>query len=393
MGTGPIAGIDCRWIIHGLVPGTYQVDLIQPEGSAGSSEPFAVRPNEIARVVIGRPTSRISGRISANGAPLAGVSLEIGPKDRRWGTTSVTTDANGRYAAFLARAGEYEMRLSGKSAPTTYKFVDVAAGSNTVDWALAERGSVSVRVRGIRAGLPTTVRIEARQATHTGELKSGDEPVLTKVGLGFETYSVSATQGDALVSPITNVQLDASHPEATVDVELAENRSSLVLSDPSGNAVRDARVRAVSPPQLFARGNWSLPSKEPGVYSLDGLRPGMYLQIRAAGMAPACRTVPLNGTTYATLEAGRHVDVQLPHDLSPAVVRELAALFDVPGSDCPVPLADFEPRVRQPSGVNQPLSFEFAHFPSASRLGLLRFPLPPRQILVPEVGSVIVERD
>jgi hypothetical protein len=56
-----------------------------------------------------------------------------------------------------------------------------------------------------------------------------------------------------------------------------------------------------------------------------------------------------------------------------------------------VPLAELAPSVKPPIVPGQPPMFEFAHFPSAWRLGLLRFGLPPRQILVPDRGDVVVE--
>lgn len=118
----------------------------------------------------------------------------------------------------------------------------------------------------------------------------------------------------------------------------------------------------------------------------------MHLQIRAEGLVSACRTVPLDGTVHVNLEAGRRVEVRLPRDLPPAVVRELSALSDVPGSDCPVPLADLAPTVTETAPPGQPSTFAFEHFPSTSRLGLLRFPSAPRQILVPDRGDIIIER-
>jgi hypothetical protein len=386
--------VDCRWAIDGLTPGMYQADLILPTGSGGSSELFVVREREITRVMIAPAKVRVAGRVSISGKPLALASIEFNPLGRQWGAITVTTDASGQYSTMLAAPGRYEMLLQGKSAPTAFRNIDASAGLNTFDWAITGGGKISVRVRNVRPELKATVYIESSRASHTGELASGDEPVLTKEGLDFDNYSVSARQGDALVSAFANVVLDASSPAAVVDLELLENRSVLMLTAPDWRPVSKAQVRALSPAHFMMRVNSSIQPTEPGVFPLDGLRPGTYLLIRADGFAPTCRMVPLNSTVYATLEAGRRVEVRLPRDLSPAAVRGLAALTDVPGSDCPVPLVEFAPSVKEPAGSGLPPLFEFLHFPSASRFGLLRLasPLrPPRQILVPDRGDVVVE--
>jgi len=260
--TGRWLGIspDCHWTIGDITPGTYQVDLMLPAGSAGSSALFVVREQETTRVVVAPADTLVAGRVSVSAKPVAGATLEFTPRDRQSGAITGTTGANGRYSVALAHPGQYMIFLRGKSSPTLTKYIDVAAGVNTVDWTIA--GGGSVRVKGIRPVLPTTVHIEARRAPHNGDLAPGDEPVLTKDGLDFDAYSVSAT--------------------------------------------------------------------------------------------PVCRTVPLNGTIYVELNAGRRVEALWPRDLTPAVIQSaMAALSDVPGSDCPVPLADFSPVNQPPSALGQ----------------------------------------
>jgi hypothetical protein len=386
-----IENVDCRWAIDGLTPGMYQADLIVPTGSGGSSEPFVVRAQDVTYVMIAPANVRVAGRVSIGGKPLANASIEFNTRDRQRGPFTVTTDASGQYSASLAGPGQYQILLTGKSAPTVFRNLDVSAGFNTFDWAITGVGSITVRVRNIRPELKTTVHIESGRASHNGDVAPGDEPVLAKEGLDFDNYSVSAMQGDTLVSTITNVVLDASSPAAAVDLELLENRSVLILTAPDGRPVWKARVRALSPAHFMMRVNSSIQPTEPGVYPLDGLRPGTYLLIRADGYVPACRTVPLNSTVSATLEVGRRVEVRLPRDLTPAAVRELAALSDIPGSDCPVPLAEFATNVKEPVGSGQPPLFEFLHFPSSFRFDLLRLAHPPRRIVVPDQGDVLVE--
>ena len=337
----PVGSIDCRWRIEALKQGTYQVDLLGPGGSAGSSDVFALRDQVVTRVMIGPAAAYVSGGVTVAGKPAGSASVEFVPRNRQWGPITTTTDPTGRYSVAVARPGQYDLLLQGTSAPTVSRSVDVAVGRNTIDWVISALGKITVRVRGLQPQLPATVHVESRQTSHHGDIARGATPILTKEGLEFGDYSVSAVQGDTLVSAIENVRLDAAHPEITIEVEVGENRAQLIVSDFKGNAVLNTRLRSVAPAQIFARGSLPIQSTQAGVYPLSGLRPGTYLLIRADGLVPACVTVPRNGTVYATLEAGRRVEVQMPRDLTPAVVRELAALTDVPGSDCPVPLAEF----------------------------------------------------
>ena len=391
-GRAPVGSTDCRWRIEGLTPGTYQIDLLTPAGSAGSSDNFVVREHEIARIVIAPASARVEGRVLVAGKPVASASVDFIPRGGRWGTIETETDAGGRYAVTLARAGTYELLLQGTSAPTASRSVDIVAGANTIDWAISAPGRITVRVRGLHANLPASVHVESRRTSHSGDIPSGAEPALTKEGLEFDDYSVSAVQ-DTLVSAIENVRLDASNPAIDLELEVAENRAQLIVSDFKGNPVRDVRVRAVVPAQNFVRGGQPLQPSQIGIYPLNGLRPGTNLLVRAAGLAAACVTVPRNQTVYATLESGRRVEVEMPRDLTPAVVRELAALTDVPGSDCPVPLIEFQPVPKNVGPPGQPVTYEFGNFPSASRLGLLRFGVPFRRVLVPDHGEVVIERE
>lgn len=72
IGRGGIKGVECKWVFAPLAPGTYQVDLRRPTGSAGSSDAFAVRDRDVTRVVVAPATVQVTGRISAAGGPVAG---------------------------------------------------------------------------------------------------------------------------------------------------------------------------------------------------------------------------------------------------------------------------------------------------------------------------------
>jgi len=264
-----------------------------------------------------------------------------------------------------------------------------ARGQATAAPPLHGRASVSVRVRAAQPDLALTVYVESTRSGGSDVLAPGAEPVLIKKGLHFGTYFVSATQGDDLVTAIASVVLDVAHPTAEVDLELGESRSALVLAGPDWNPVSRATVRpmrAGGPP--FLRTNWDLTESQPGLYLLERLRPGTPLMIHADGFVPVCRVVQRHGTDVVLLELGRRVEVQFPRDITPAVAAELAALDDVPGSNCPVPLSAFRPKAATAGDL--PV-YRIDHFHSSYRFLLQRPGLLTRQVVVPDSGAVIVE--
>src|SRR5882672_10955830 len=165
----------------------------------------------------------------------------------------------------------------------------------------AGSGSVSVRVTGANRWSPMTVHIESSRAGNQEVLAPGETFFLTKQGLAFDTYHVSAIQDDDLVTEIKAVRLDERHPTASVDLEIGENRSALFLSDPSGSPVRKALVRPLRPGDPhFLRSGLDVREREPGRYPLDGVRPGIPLLIRPNGFVPICRVVQRNEALLAT---------------------------------------------------------------------------------------------
>jgi hypothetical protein len=119
----------------------------------------------------------------------------------------------------------------------------------------------------------------------------------------------------------------------------------------------------------------------------------MYISVQAEGLVPMCRVAPANETVYAQLEIGRRIEVAVPPEFAPAAMRELLALGDIPGSDCPVPLAAFKPQLTTPAESRNRARYEFAHFPSATRFELLRLAMTMGHVQVPDRGEVVLERD
>jgi hypothetical protein len=253
-----------------------------------------------------------------------------------------------------------------------------------------DQGAITVNVRTAKSDQPVTVYIEWREGSRVPTLPAGERHILTR-NLDFGEYYVSATQGDVHVSTIQRVTISRSQPTATVDLDLAENHSSLLIVDQQWRPVAADRVGPISPAHYLMGRTNLLRETTPGEYSLDNLRPGMFVKIKAQGFVSACVTVPRNDRVVARLETGRRVEIRLPRDMTPAVVRELSALSGIPGSDCPVPLRELDFQLVGEDIRGQPLTYRSDHFSSASRFELRRFPSPPRQIVVPDRGDIIIE--
>jgi hypothetical protein len=177
-------------------------------------------------------------------------------------------------------------------------------------------------------------------------------------GLGFGRYSVSAGQRD-LVSDIKTVMLAPTHPQASVDLELQENRTILILRDESGNRIRGVRFPSTSS---------AIPEIAPGEYSLQAVVPGTPLLILPAqGFVPLCRTVALNQTLEILASRGRTVTVQLPTRNMPTLDFRAGSLLGIPGADCPVGLSSFEFE-KLPTSEDQPSRFVIFNFPTSDSL-------------------------
>jgi hypothetical protein len=263
-----VSRADCQWTVAGLAPGNYEADLLLPTRSGGSSPMFTISRQEITKVTIPPPAVLVDGSISLNGRPLANARLDFLNSDLAAFGTDTTTDADGRYAVTLARSGKYQLLVRARSAASAQKNVELRPGPNTVDLAIAGPGSISVRVKDARPEFPVTVHIEPGRVTNDTELARGGELSFTKEGLDFRTYHVSATEGadrGVRTSAIKLVTLDSKHPAAAVELEIVENRSSLILVDQSDNPVRNANVRATTPVRLVGP-----------AYQVKEARPGMY---------------------------------------------------------------------------------------------------------------------
>jgi hypothetical protein len=243
-------------------------------------------------------------------------------------------------------------------------------------------GALNIHITGARAGVPVIVQAESRHRGRMDTLPPGEDTV-TFTGLELGANYVWATQ-EGLVSGLVEVILDTRKAGINVHLELDVNHAELVV--PVHNATVRALRRAAPP---FREVGADLQPRTPGRYDLSAIQPGTPLLVQAEGFAPVCRVVTRNEVDTVQLEPGRQVHVTFPPDVTPAVLKELTALDDVPGSNCLLPLWAFAAKL-DPSSA-PPWLFTMSHFPSAQRFRLIRSGAPDRRIFVPQSGTVMVE--
>ena len=354
-------GSDCRWRIAGLSPGTYEAVLRARTGSAGRQR-FTITAQTVTEVAVPSPTVQVAGIVLLKHEPVNDATLAFEHAQGAMSTT--TTDASGRYLASLDKAGEYRVVLRAASTTPKTRKITLIEGWNDLDWSIPPGGTLTIDVRGGRADTPITVLVESRSSSKMDAIGAGEQPRIEKTGLEFETYHVSAAQGNVGVSrEVKAVVLTEEHPEAVVEVELVESRSVLTITDPMGALVRQASIRPISPSGLGPVGR-APREMQPGVYALDGLPPGTQLRIRSAGFAPVCRTVRLNENVSATLTEGRPLTLQLPTGMTLADMA-LIRVSGLAGSDCPLNLADLEPKLLVAPSRGQAITVAIDHSPGA----------------------------
>lgn len=373
----------CEWSVGGLGPGTYQVGMQLAENYIAASEKFTVSPQQVAHVVLELVT--LSGRISANGHPLSNADVEVQSSNRQADVVR-RTDADGRYQVVLGNPGDYKLVLRDHGVIRGSKEVAVAPGSNEIDWSL-DGGSITVRVRGADERQPVSVSMLSRLGTRQESLKPGSLALNTH-GLSYDTYLISASQGEGYTSTIETVVLDAEHSSAVVDLTVEHHDSSLsVVGAIDGMPVSSAVVRVLRPADPFGFGpvSPSLPETAPGVFSLKNVPPGVSVAISGAGFVPVCRKVVANTSIVVRTERGRRMVLEFPEDITPASIK-IASLSPVSDSDCPVPILEFHPA---PTKRADRLGFVVNQFPSSNTF-LLMLPRFTRRVYVDDSGQVSV---
>jgi hypothetical protein len=348
----------CHWEIGGLEPGSYEA-FLKGDGF-GVSRSVVVQPQRLSTVTFERPMVRVSGQVLYNAKPLNAATVEFVHPDKATGILA-SIDAGGKYSAKLESSGPYVVTLRGESLAPQRKKVTLRDGDNEVNWSF-NGATLTVRLKGWDHATPAFVNISSSslQLSASFQLNPWDEPVLTRNGLGFGLYRVSARQGRFVTPADKEIALDKDHPNGELDLELVSSQSILVVRDIAGNPVSGARIVGLFPqPRQI----------EPGYYELLGIVPGTPLIIKPpAGLAPVCKRALLDKNVEVTLVPGSSVAAKVADPSIQALTLNAGSITGIPGSDCAVPLADFQwmhVSTRGPESI-----FIISNFPNVDGLAL-----------------------
>ena len=345
---------ECQYILAGLRPGRYEIDLTSRATGLKVTEVADVAPQVVSFVQLSAPVVRLFGRVTiSRQPPAAGTRLMMQPAkvsdpDQM---TTVALQADGAFEARARMAGPYVLRLV--SAPvaglSVTREVSLKEGYNELNWDV-EGGTIKLSIKNWDRSSQVTVdlhRAKSASIGPTSEQAVSMSSVTSAIGVGenlpvniaaleLSDYVIEARQilrdGTRRVSTPVSVSLTPARLTADVELELVTYESVIKLINDSGQPVSGAQVRTVE---------GSIAEIEPGVFSISGQRgnPGIAVQIKAAGYTPVCKTAPANGvSTTISLRVGQ-----------PAVLRYLGRDdFTRPvgqvmpaGSDCWVTLGDF----------------------------------------------------
>jgi hypothetical protein len=376
----------CRWAVAGLKPGAYRVEVALHGRPYGRSPVVSVEPQRVSIARLEWASARVSGQVRLHTAPLAGAELEFTPEGSPLPGSSTTTAPDGRFAILLQTPGRYNVQLRHPDTAKNTRDLQINAGDNFFDWALYG-GTLTIRIEGAVGNAPVTIHMDSRRTSSPDSIERGTSSsiVVTRQGLEFGTYHISAEQEDGLQSGIKQVVISRDKPHAAVTLLLRSTSALLTLTDHAGRPIRDAAVLPLLPSNPFIVARPRLKERDPGVFDLTGLSPGMSLLIRVDGFASGCRLVPADGAVNMVLDTGRAVHFQLPTSVSFTMIRAFT-IEGIPNSDCPIPLTQFRPSFDEQSGM-----VRMTNFPSIERV-VFRNTGARYDAIVPSVGQLILER-
>jgi len=241
------------------------------------------------------------------------------------------------------------------------------------------RGAVTVTIANLFSEAQATIVLRMRDSGTEHRVRGGGPFRIEDVPLG--AYRVFAYGPSGRVSrAMQTFEVDRTRPEASVSLDMTENRAELQVRDADGQL---ARVL------VTAWGGLPLPGRftaiGPGRFSLAGIAPGSDIRIRpVAGGMPACRIAPLDAEVAVTLGRGRTVEVAFERR---GVSGPVGTLSGVEGSDCPVPFAFF-PMDRLPMGPAKVARGTIRNFPFSTDL-MFEFQGLPQRVDV-RAGVVVV---
>jgi carboxypeptidase family protein len=236
-----------RFVLEGLDPGTYRVDLHDFVAGLEHSETVALATSR--EIVLRLPANRIAGTVvdSSDRQPLAGVTLALTPSGAGAGSPrAATTDIEGRFSLASVPDGEFRLSASrkGYAAQTTTVAVTNAKSVEDVRLALDATEGLVLEVRLPSGAVPSEVQVAvldpAGSPLVTGHYTTGENGSvrLSSVPPGEWTLLVSApgaaTSSVRVRAPAPKVQI-ALRPATSLAVEIPQLAGS--------NTVATAHVR------------------------------------------------------------------------------------------------------------------------------------------------------
>lgn len=318
-------------------PATYQLVAERP-GSAAETRTLVLGAGAAVddiQIVLRPGDGVISGRVTADGTNLGGVTVTATDGTNSVATVSLTEDAIGTYVIRnLATPGVYTVTVTADGyLPQTRTINLAAAGAATADWALQpSAGSVRGQVltsggQGLGAVTVTLTGGDVSRTTRTLSVANGADPAGSYV---FEALPAPGTYTltfaiDGLVSQVRLVNIGGTSPGAVTGVDVVMSSSKALIQGTITNFLGDpvagselTLTNGISTRVLFS-------AHEPiGEYTFSNLEPGTYtLTATLTGAAPVVRlvTVQPGDALASSLQLGQQASlsgVVLNPDATPA---------------------------------------------------------------------------
>jgi hypothetical protein len=393
---------DCVVLLDGIPPGPYKISLTS-NGNTMVTTDLQVTAQQVSEVPLGLEPVLVTGRVTLNAKPFAGVTLNFVQLPGESGNRNVrdsnpaslvnpagegvkaTTGSDGSYTVSLASAGSYAVGAKWGSAHIVgqdreLKVPSDAVGPVVLDVALAggflefhvanwdRRTAVHVELR--RSGQPTKPIGGTSIMGTSYYLAPGDTLPFRIPGIPFGDYLVSAQQlgTPTKVAPRQEVTLDKEHANGRVDLSLTEQHSTLRVVDDMGRPLDDVTVMG------------GVTKKNgPGEFDLSKVPPGARLHVKSPGFVPACRVVGTQGELHVELARGQSARVDY---IASTLMREPDGFLELPGSDCLVNIFYFQFE-RAKEGPPEASSFVFTNFPMSGKIVTpsgVRVEIPPTNI-------------
>jgi thermitase len=194
--------------IANLPPGGYTLTATGGSLPAVSMQTSVVSgADSLLTVTMGVPTGEFTGSVTHNASAVAGVTVEA--ISGGVVQAAATTDANGRYALYVA-PGTYDLTTSANgSINTTVAGRSVVAGAvTTVDLAISIRGSISGVVQDSSGAVVANAAVDV-SGSFTAGATTNMNGSFTTVGLPSGTYAVKASAPGYTSTTLTGVVVSA----------------------------------------------------------------------------------------------------------------------------------------------------------------------------------------